>query len=1522
MAKDIQSFTSQYVRKLLASPPRKRAAYDCVKEGRPFVEKCFAAVRVHYREQVMVDISGYTKLTSRLSAYGKISSELVTKSVCEYLDKIIDVVVSWGGDVIRFLGDAIIVAFRNNTTLSTSPDPSLIRRSILCSLHILQSHPSISMDVSQFHHVLLETTDHDPRQPYRTPTMSSASASTAQADLSDLKLTLHIGATAGIVQNVIVGDPRSRLDYVMYGTCLERLGDLLGKAKSGELAIDLEIFDSFLHPPETIHHLPDTFSSLTIIPSQSAQSFMEDFGKEAIALSTLPSLDTATDPIRPDDTSMILESFVNASIVTASMTSSASERRQSLRRMSIKSVTKPIAVQSQYRTISILFVKLLAPFSPDLAQHAITMLQEALIQHEGVFQQFAVDDKGQTMLACFGLPPWTHENESIQAARSAQQFRSKFSACPYAMSITTGTLLFTTLGNAMRSEASLLGDVVNQAARILSLASHKHPLVCDASTQSSITAFETTHMGAFDLKGIQTKIDVYHIDTPSESGKEMQDGQERMLGYSKEKEAMLSELGRWQGSKRNGLVVLEGASGLGKSSLLGFFLKHIVPDEFELCTTRIAAESELIPFSGLRNLFQHMIRQSITNPTAHPSFETLRRSSQLSIQNNLKDLSYGDNVRVRSHSIMDFTNDTKILSTLQDSLKNVNENPLLAPLFGMFFPNVAMQENELTLGLSQVARKVKLLALSTKLLKVWVARTRAVLVYDDLQWMDSTSQQVLVSLCTHAMEDLAAGQVFILLCTRPLDDTSGFKQVLELDKTVHMHLKGLEDSDIIDFVAGRNNASALTSEVSGKIISKTMRSPLALQLVVEVLQKKDTFAVVDDVVHFRSEKEVEIDRILDQTINASILLQFDRLTPEIQTFLKHASIFGQYFYLRDVMEIMNETDLEKVLTWIKEDQFSFLRPSDSTPWNPSFHFKHISIANAIHDSLPYEEQAKLHASIANVLESRMAESEKPTMLPLIYGHYCQTSNSEKRLRCGQELGILYQVAGYNREAVTVLKSLIQYANSLKEIPQGYRGNDQAALWNTTLAMAASKLYYLELTITSATACLNLSQWPFPTPSEVHKKLLKKRYLHQMIQMWKTKSGQKGFREGIVVNEQDTKVQRSIHIHNAFLALLWAIMKEDDATVKMQYKLMVAIEMLNHGISVRESVPWIWLESAVTAAFLFLFPMNSLSKKYFRSVELWAKTTDVGSWSRVAQIYLAYVISLADADEQLARLIPIYSAYFEKVGEAAGLQLMKNNRIYIKSPKCFAELEEGVLEKFDELWLDNAFLATSSLTLLIRGALMSKKMDKAEYYLERSEVLTMRNHETKDLLTLNTHMTRFWQFVFSKDVDKALEHFQPLSAFAKTSQRIISFMETVLNFNVTAVLHLTDAMRNDDGGSKTPSEKTKQRSKILISSLNNFIEMVNIYAKRVVRSRVSADLFYGLYFTAQGKRRKALSRFAKITKPAVVKTLIGKRPLWISTAQAGMWFLTGDERQRAAALTLCKEYELLCVSEWLQSAKPL
>jgi class 3 adenylate cyclase/tetratricopeptide (TPR) repeat protein len=71
---------------------------------------------------LFADISGFTQLTERLSAKGPVGAEELTLALNSYFGELIQIVDSYGGDVLKFAGDALVAIFEDRMSGSDLRD--------------------------------------------------------------------------------------------------------------------------------------------------------------------------------------------------------------------------------------------------------------------------------------------------------------------------------------------------------------------------------------------------------------------------------------------------------------------------------------------------------------------------------------------------------------------------------------------------------------------------------------------------------------------------------------------------------------------------------------------------------------------------------------------------------------------------------------------------------------------------------------------------------------------------------------------------------------------------------------------------------------------------------------------------------------------------------------------------------------------------------------------------------------------------------------------------------------------------------------------------------------------------------------------------------------------------------------------------------------------------------------------------------------------------------------------------------
>ncbi|KAJ3047496.1 hypothetical protein HDU99_009475, partial [Rhizoclosmatium hyalinum] len=142
--------------------------------------------------------------------------------------QIIDIISYYGGDVIKFLGDALLIVFEAKSG-STTDLRYTTRRALICCTEVLIKGKTKSVSAN---------------------TNGATKKKTFEVD-EDL-LDLHIGLSAGSFHHVIVGVAGQRCDYFVHGPPLGEIGGALDNARPGELGIAKSAVE-VLELPESIY---------------------------------------------------------------------------------------------------------------------------------------------------------------------------------------------------------------------------------------------------------------------------------------------------------------------------------------------------------------------------------------------------------------------------------------------------------------------------------------------------------------------------------------------------------------------------------------------------------------------------------------------------------------------------------------------------------------------------------------------------------------------------------------------------------------------------------------------------------------------------------------------------------------------------------------------------------------------------------------------------------------------------------------------------------------------------------------------------------------------------------------------------------------------------------------------------------------------------------------------------------------------------------------------------------------------
>ncbi|KAI9208088.1 nucleotide cyclase [Polychytrium aggregatum] len=507
---------------------------------------------------VMADVSGYSKLTSMLAERGPMGAELLSKTMKGYLDQIIQTVLTHGGDIVKFAGDAVIVYWKiegpcDGTNISPNDPVSIARGELVvkacyCCLDMLKKLGRYKINIPG-------------------------------CEIEDLQI--HLGIGSGQLYDVHVG-MTDRWEHFIAGEAVNQLNHVLNAAKPGELAISHQAFKWF--------SLVIDIETITL----------GAYNKKYILLNGLEKAQRKIPPSTPtenDDLALweIASADLNVCLYQKFMNESALYKLQAdinqSRLFRIESGLNELLSLYELRQVTTVFIRIGSlqnwngKTSLADAQQAMAIAQTALKKYEGSLRQFHVDDKGAVMLLFFGLPPLAHENDAIMGLKTGleicQQYSFLFSE--FSIGITTGVISIGGVGNSVRTEYALMGDSINMAARLMFLDAASESILCDERTYNlTERAFVFDSLGEVKVKGKDHPISIFRPKEIRQEAEESNrrfahDDQLEMIGRSKEKSTVIDAISSVKsgGSEAASIVVIETEGGQGLSTFVKWSKQEI-----------------------------------------------------------------------------------------------------------------------------------------------------------------------------------------------------------------------------------------------------------------------------------------------------------------------------------------------------------------------------------------------------------------------------------------------------------------------------------------------------------------------------------------------------------------------------------------------------------------------------------------------------------------------------------------------------------------------------------------------------------------------------------------------------------------------------------------------------------------------------------------------------------------------------------------------------------------------------------
>jgi class 3 adenylate cyclase len=448
---------ASYVPKLI----QKRIVVDPSPIESPISEDGQAAV-------LFADISGFTRLTERLAESGPAGVEAIANVLNQYFGQLIDIIHNYGGDVVKFAGDAVIAVWTIDSSDGTTDSVSRAdqwqwtMRAAECAIEVRERLSN-----------------------YR---------------VENENLYLKLAISTGNITTAHVGGVFNRWEFLLTGNPLVEVGIANNLAKSDDILI--------------------TPSSWKLIRNDCEADAVEFELKESIAqggqlISLNKPSSIFSNPELPkisEGAESSLRPYIPGAIINR-LTAGQSSWIAELRRVTVLFINLPDVDQTTELAES---------------QSLTRLIQRSVYRYEGSINKINVDDKGITIVAALGLPPFSHEDDPARGVQAALMIRKELVNLKVRsfIGITTGRIFCGSIGNDSRREYTTIGNAVNLSARLMGAASNQTnmiekygvPILCDQATfEAAKEAVEFETMPPQQVKGRTDPMDAYHPLDPKKS---------------------------------------------------------------------------------------------------------------------------------------------------------------------------------------------------------------------------------------------------------------------------------------------------------------------------------------------------------------------------------------------------------------------------------------------------------------------------------------------------------------------------------------------------------------------------------------------------------------------------------------------------------------------------------------------------------------------------------------------------------------------------------------------------------------------------------------------------------------------------------------------------------------------------------------------------------------------------------------------------------------------------------------------
>jgi class 3 adenylate cyclase/tetratricopeptide (TPR) repeat protein len=573
---------------------------------------------------------------------------------------------------------------------------------------------------------------------------------------------------------------------------------------------------------------------------------------------------------------------------------------------------------------------------------------------------------GDCALILFGIP-LLHEDDAVRALLTAMELHRYVESLNSAelvarigrpLTMQTGVNTGTVLAGETDFETgveTVVGDAVNLASRLKDAARPGQILVGPLCWRHTAEAFEYRELEALHLKGKKKPVQAYELlSRKSKQAQVRPEGLSREVHsplVGRERELKLLEgLAQKAAAGEGSIVFVRAEAGVGKSRLLAELRgKDFL--EGMLCLEGSA--------------------QSIGKSLSfHPFIEML---------DGWAGIREDDGERETCRKL-----ESAVREAAQEKAGEIF--PFLAVLRGIGL------EGSYADRVNEVARDAmpKLVAKGFRdLLRILSRKKPLILFLEDLHWADQSSLELLEGLFRIVGKERAC----FVAALRPSEPNTGklIRDAHELygERSVLIDLPALSADESQQMIYNLLKSRAVSKSILDPLVERAGGNPFFIEEIVRSWVDEGAVRVTKEGFQIAEYRRVGD---IPYTINQAIMARIDRLGEETKKVLRIAAVIGRSFFYRIIAHLAeNVGSLDSKIDYLKGIQLIVERRRLD---EVEYLFKHALVQKVIYDSLLVQVRKKLHAGVAQAIETIFSE-RLPEFYGLLAYHYGQSGEEEK-----------------------------------------------------------------------------------------------------------------------------------------------------------------------------------------------------------------------------------------------------------------------------------------------------------------------------------------------------------------------------------------------------------------------------------------------------------------------------------------------------------------------------------------------